>query len=340
MYLLLLLALFAVPVLADWELILDDAYQIAGDGERLYASTEKGIYFSRDDGLTWRTSDFKHPVGVLTGSPDAVYGYSWEHGFMRSVTKGNTWHPKNTGLKVRLWENGKWETRFPHIQQILVTGSGMVIAVAYHQGTWISRDRGDSWHDVTHEWTLGTGIWSMGEFDGYLWLLYSSDTAARSPDEGATWEVIPDWGHGRTIYQFSRVEAWISFKGDLYVGGGGGFGRWREEGLEWEDLSHGLPDDPALRSLVVHRDRIFAGSWQHGVFMFDHHSETWYAAGLSDMSIATGSLVSHRGNLYAAGAARGHDGDHDGIYRAKRPLVSPEGKAAVTWGAIKLGNTK
>ena len=317
---------------ADWKLVKDDAYRIASDGERLYAATERGIYLSRDDGITWRASNFNHPVGVLTGSPDAVYGYSWKHGLMRSVTRGNTWHPKNTGLEVRRWENGKWETRIPHIQQILVTGSGMVIAVGYHQGTWISRDRGDSWHDVTHEWTLGTGIWSMGEFDGYLWLLYSSDTAARSPDEGATWEVIPDWGHRRTIYQFSRVEAWMSFKGDLYVGGGGGFGRWREEGLEWEDLSHGLPAEPALSSLVVHGNHIFAGSFRHGVFMFDHHSETWRPAGLSDMSIPRDGLVTHRGDLFAAVAAAGHDG----LYRANLRFVTPENKSAVTWGAIKV----
>ena len=316
---------------ADWELVKDDAHEIASDGERLYAATEGGIYFSRDDGLTWRTSNFKHPVGVLTGSPDAVYGYSWEHGLMRSVTKGNTWHPKNTGLEVRWWENGKWETRFPHIQQILVTNSGMVIAVAYHQGTWISRDRGDSWHDVTHEWTLGDGIWSMGEFDGYLWAAYSNYLACRSPDEGATWEKIPYWGSG-SIEQFDRIEAWLAFEGNLYVAGRDGFGRWREHDLKWEDLSHGLPDEPALSSLAVHRNRIFAGSWQHGMFMFDHHYETWHPVGLSDMSIPRDGLVTHRGNLFAAVAATGHDG----LYRANLRFVTPENKSAVTWGAIKL----
>ena len=337
-FVLLLLALISASAHAEWELILNDhGGSIASDGERLYVSTDKGMSYSRDDGDTWRLSTYKDWIGNLTAFPGAVYGYSYDHGIMRSVTKGNTWHPKNNGFDL-VWGGRRFY--YPEIKQFLVTASGMVIAVGYHSGTWISRDRGDRWHAVRDEWKvndqrytgfpLGDGIWSMGEFGDYLWALNSTSFAARSPDEGATWESIPDWRDKRSIAQFSRANAWISFKGDLYVGGGGGFGRWREEGLEWEDLSHGLPHDPALSSLVVHRDRIFAGSWRHGVFIFDHHAEMWHPAGLS-LSIPTNSLVSHRGNLYAAAASRGHDG----IYRAKRPFVSSEGKAAVTWGALK-----
>ena len=330
---LLLIALVSVHVHADWELVIDDAYEIASDGERLYAATERGIYFSRDDGITWRASNFKHPVGVLTGSPDAVYAYSYYNGILRSVSKGNTWHPKNNGFDA-VWKGH--ELVYPMIEQIFVTGSGMVIAVGYHSGTWVSRDRGDSWQDVTFEWTaperpLGDGIWSVGKAGGYLWAVHSIDSACRSPDEGATWEMIPYWGRKRSIEQFARVNTWIGFEDNLYVAGDNGFGRWREEGLEWEDLSHGLPAEPALSSLVVHRNHIFAGSFRHGVFMFDHHSETWRPAGLSDMSIPRDGLVTHRGNLFAAVAATGHNG----LYRANLQFVTPENKAAVTWGAIK-----
>ncbi len=338
-FVLLLLALISASAHAEWELILNDhGGSIASDGERLYVSTDKGMSYSRDDGDTWRLSTYKDWIGNLTAFPGAVYGYSYDHGIMRSVTKGNTWHPKNNGFDL-VWGGRRFY--YPEIKQFLVTASGMVIAIGYHSGSWISRDRGDSWHDVTLEWTapqspgypdidLGTGIWSMGEFDGYLWAAYSDHLACRSPDEGATWEKIPYWVDKPSIAQFDRINGWIAFEDNFYVAGGGGFGRWREEGLEWEDLSHGLPHDPALSSLVVHRDRIFAGSWRHGVFIFDHHAEMWHPAGLS-LSIPTNSLVSHRGNLYAAAASRGHDG----IYRAKRPFVSSEGKAAVTWGALK-----
>ena len=59
-----------------------------------------------------------------------------------------------------------------------------VIAVGYHQGSHISRDRGETWHDITlewkyqhdpesNEWFIGAGIWSMTEYDGYLWIAHS-----------------------------------------------------------------------------------------------------------------------------------------------------------------------
>ena len=338
--LLLPLILISAVAHAEWELILDEeTYSIASDGERLYAGTARGILYSRDDGDTWRLSDFKQPAVNLTASPDAIYASTWGLGIIRSVTKGNTWHLKNNGFDPR--------SDYPRVRQFLVTSFGMVIAVS-NAGTWISRDRGDRWHSIIGEWEVkdqygdgfrfGDRIWSMGEFGGYLWALYQGQRALRSPDEGATWETIPDWVHGRTIGQFGWAEVWITFRGEFYVAEGRGFGRWREEGLEWENLSHGLPEVPGLRSGVVYRDRIYAGSWRHdgvlrgdSVFVFDHHAETWYPAGLSDRSIRPGGLVSHRGSLYANVTSHGHQG----VYRAKRPIVSPEGKAATTWGAVK-----
>ena len=72
------------------------------------------------------------------------------------------------------------------------------------------------------------------------------------------------------------------------------------------------------------------------MFMFDHHAETWYPAGLSGMAIYRRELVTHRGTLYASAVAAGHDG----IYRANLQFVTPENKSAFTWGVIKLGNTR
>ena len=197
-YLLLPLILISAVAHAEWERILDElTYSIASDGERLYAGTENGIYYSRDDGYTWRLGDFNDYINGLTASPSAVYGYSSEHGILRSVTNGNTWHWTNKGFGPK-WDGH--DLYYPALRQFLITSSGMVIAVCYGSGTWISRDRGDSWHEVTHEWTLpqapgysdiplGTHIWSMGEHDDHLWAIYSSSLAARSPDEGATWQL-------------------------------------------------------------------------------------------------------------------------------------------------------
>lgn len=217
--LLLPLILISAVAHAEWELILDEeTYLIASDGERLYAGTARGILYSRDDGDTWRLSDFKQPAVNLTASPDAIYASTWGLGIIRSVTKGNTWHLKNNGFDPR--------SDYPRVRQFLVTSFGMVIAVS-NAGTWISRDRGDRWHSIIDEWEVkdqygdgfrfGDRIWSMGEFGGYLWLLYLHGLAARSPDDGATWEALPRGRHVRTIEQFGDVRVWLEFRGNLYV---------------------------------------------------------------------------------------------------------------------------
>ena len=119
--------------------------------------------------------------------------------------------------------------------------------MGYHQGTQISHNRGDSWRDVTSEWKasqgkgspdiiVGTGIFSMTEFDGYLWAAYSNSRAFRSPDNGETWEVIPYWDKG-SIADFDRIHDWAALGDKLCVAGNDGFGRWNEAELMWDNLS-------------------------------------------------------------------------------------------------------
>ena len=322
---------------ADWEHIFPAEYDVllASDGERLYAGTEHGVFFSLDDGSIWRESDLKHGISVIEIGPDAVYAVTYFRGIYRSDTRGNTWHPKNEGML--LFQSDHDDGYHPHVRQILVASSGMVIAVAYHQGTWISRNRGESWHDITEEWivaqgqglpdlNIGNNVYSMTEFDGYLWVAWSASRAMRTADEGATWENIPYWGFG-SIAEFGRIHDWMVLDNNLYAAGSDGFGRWREDGLKWENLSRGLPRDHHIRELAVNRGRIFGAVGRWGVGYFHHSSETWLPAGLRGRWVS--SVVSHRGDLYA--------GTREGIYRAAIPVVQPYNKAATTWARVKQG---
>ena len=213
----------------------------------------------------------------------------------------------------------------------------MVINVGYHQGTHISRDRGDTWRDVTLEWKasqgpgspdiiVGGGIFSMGEFDSFLWAAYSNYRAFRSPDDGDTWEVIPYWDKG-SIAEFGRVYDWADLGDKLYVAGTGGFGRWNEAELRWDHLSRGLPHEPRMKQLAVNRGRIYTVFIQpdRGVWLFDQPSETWVPVGLQHVRVY--SVASHQSDLYA--------GTENGIYRASIPIVHSYGKAPTTWGVIK-----
>ena len=306
------------------------------DGRRLYTSTKDGVYLSDDDGYTWRPTELEHSTMAIAISRNAVYAGTNNRGVFRSDSRGVTWNPINNG--IRPWEaEPDKEIRYPRIETILVTRSGAVITVMYHQGTYTSTDRGDTWHDVIDDWILpgnkerriddfpiATGIWSMTEFDGYLW---ASDSSAghgiyRFPDNGQAWETTSNYGYG-------EVSDWAALDGRLYVGAAHGLARWSEKGPAWEYFFEGLPELPNIRTLAVNRGRLFAGT-DNGVFMFDARSEKFISAGLQDFSV--GDLASHQSDLYAKAYAHG---ELSGIYRASIPVVQPYGKAATTWGDLK-----
>ena len=317
---------------------------LESDGVRLYAIGDTGFYLSFDDGSTWRHREIGRGIEdfymITIGSGDgAVYVVAIDHGVFRSDDGGNTWHPKNKGLALFHKGDPDGSLWYPSLQQILVTDFGAVIAVGYHQGTQISHNRGDSWRDVTSEWKasqgkgspdiiVGTGIFSMTEFDGYLWAAYSNSRAFRSPDNGETWEVIPYWDKG-SIADFDRIHDWAALGDKLYVAGNDGFGHWNEAELMWDNLSRGLPDEPHMKQLAVNRGRIFAAFYRsdRGVWLYDQPSETWFPTGPQHVGVY--SLVSHQSDLYAA--------TENGIYRGSIPSIQPHGKLVTTWARVKQG---
>ena len=308
---------------ANWELLSGTGrygvYTLESDGERLYGGGKEGVYFSLDDGLTWREGDLKRSISAMTVAPDAMYAVTWAHAVYRSDTRGNTWHRIDNGLGT--FRHKRAPKRPPPINQILITRSGMLIAVGFSADTYISRDGGDTWHQNPN---IGTSAYSIAEFGGYIWVARSDSRAMRSADEGDTWENFPDRGSG-SIAEFGRIQDWAVFDNNLYVAGHYGFGRWREEELKWEVLNRGLPKKPCMEHLAIHRRRIFAVVDSWAVAYFDQPSETWEPIGLWHRKVT--SLVPHRGELYAATDL--------GIYRATFPRVQPYNKAAATWGAVK-----
>ena len=330
---------------ADWELIYDidsPFYIIESDGDNLYAAGREGIHVSRTDGNTWHyrevgrfIDDFQ--IHTIASGDGAVYVGAIDRGIYRSDDGGNTWHPKNEGLPPQDLPDGS--SKYPTAHQLLVTDSGDVIAVAFRRGTWISRDRGESWDEVTMQWKvpqapgerdfpLGEAISTMTEFDGYLWAV-NSNRLCRSRDEGDSWAMLPNPDYG-SIANFDNVYDWTELDNRLYAAGGRSFGRWNEAELIWEHLNRGLPVDAAMKELVVNRGRIFASLYIYelGVWLFDQSSETWAPVGPQKAKdVLVYSIVSHGSDLYAA--------TRDGIYRASIPNVQPYGKSAATWGAIK-----
>ena len=365
---------------AEWVLANDtDAagnYLMESDGRDLYGGADDGVYVSRDNGYSWRFADIdpEHDRVWIKGiavDGSTVYAGTDGYGIFRSDNRGNTWKPINKGLRTYITDEG--ETRYPFIQQMLVTRSGTVIAVGYHSGTHTSTNGGDTWRDVSSdwirrkatpklpEWNIGWNIRSMIDFDGYLWALDSSHVVHRSADNGETWLGAAGSVHG-------DATDWVVLDNRLYIAGNSfrapdtGFARWDEAALLWENLAKGLPPDyfeknrrPSfrpytnnpthIRTLAMNRGRIFAGLNLRGVYLFDSRSERWVPAGLQGHTVL--ALVSHESDLYALAHKAEQDSDNYSrdrdptrLYRASIAVVQSYGKAAAIWGAVKQLNVR
>ena len=291
---------------------------------RLYAGTEHGIFVSDDQGRIWRQTagSISYPYSMAIDG-DTVYVGTARAGIFRSDDAGETWKPIRNGLIT--YERDDGELYWGIFQQMLVNFDE-IIAVAYHSGTYVSNDKGETWtavHDIW-DWWGADSIYSMTQFNGYLWSAVSAHDVWRSSDNGRTWEWVQD-------FKSFRVPYWAVLNHRLYAAGRDYVGRWNEKTREWEYLMEGLPTaTEGISSLAVHDGRLYTGlrGWQGrgGVYAFDAESKTWSHAGLDRHSVTV--LQSHDSILYAGTS-------ENGIYAATPQRVHPHAKAVTTWGRVK-----
>ena len=328
------------------------------DGHRLYAVTRNGLYISDEDGRshTWRLTESPERIDTITIDQNYVYAVISGNGMFRSDDRGATWKPINNGIPVKVWDDG-WR-EYPRINQIFVTRSGTVIAVGYARGSWTSTDRGETWHSVRDKWnalqpqTYWDGVAlprerrfpmdflnRMIEFDGILLARDNSVVFYLSRDDGETWEY--------SFLHFNSAIVWAELNNRLYIGGSHGLSRFSQP---WDNiindrydyLPDGLPEGKEVKitlpitALAVHRNILFAGN-SEGVYMFDETTDTSIPVGLHGFRVT--ALISHRSRLYAVvekPAADNPPWHPAGIYEGViTPQVLPNGKTAVTWGAVK-----
>ena len=293
---------------------MESVRSLAAHGFRLYAGSDNGVFVSEDGGNSWFPTSFNDPVSTLTVNGDTIYVGTWVQGVFRSDDAGLTWKPIRNGLRFHEFQDG---TRYyGEVRRILITDNN-IISVMYHNGTYTSTDRGETWHDISTEWSRGNSIYSMTEFDGYLWSAISISAMLRSPDNGKTWE-------GLRRFDYGRVNDWAVLNARLYVAGQAGIGVWNESTQDWEYPVVGLPighpgrpnDPPHVSTFSVHEGRLFAGLRTHGVYVFDVQSETWSSIGTEGTSVY--SLLSHGSGLYAGTAENGI------YYLAKVRTIAPQ----------------
>lgn len=316
----------------------------AAEGNEIYAITSwSGILRTTDNGEHWVVvssnlpDDYDYFAGGLLATSEAVYvSLANGYGVYRSFNQGNSWESASVGIDqsasvlslakigndiyagtdgygIYKTSNGgnSWTVLDPgtttnYYNYLAITGDEMAICAAtYRDGILRSTDGGNSWALSN----VGVDIYDQPR------TLISTDDAFfigtkaglyKSEDHGATWIESDNgiYAHMSPFIGLVSVDS-VLFTGARY---GGGIYRSMDKGLNWENVSEGLPvnTDDLANSFNGTSTTVFAFNQ-----MTTDHGESWQPAnspGMIENHPFYTPWIEHNGELFTINKQMGISG--------------------------------
>ena len=182
-------------------------FSISGDSSNLFVSTEKGIYYSKNNGKEWSfvnniLKNHGSPIRLLYIEPN-LYAAALE-GLFSSTNQGKNWKRDNSGL-INTEVNG-------------ITSSGSALAAGiYQQGIFYSSDNGSTWISISD--SIESNRYANLTHLGNNILFSSYDGLYLSKDSGVAWSKILDqrgqsiqkvFVHDNIIFVYSDLDVLCS----------------------------------------------------------------------------------------------------------------------------------
>ncbi|MFH0736230.1 MAG: choice-of-anchor A family protein [bacterium] len=125
-------------------------WSIIVNNSNIFAATEKGVYYSSNNGTTWSLYSLANKdvrTLLVTNNNTVVYAGIWGEGVFKSTDLGLTWTAKNEGLT------------FKAINSLAENGSGEMFAGTFGGGIYKSSDNAENWTKLNvgydHVWSIG-----------------------------------------------------------------------------------------------------------------------------------------------------------------------------------------
>jgi len=310
-------------------------FEVEFSGDNIIAATEKGIYYSVDEGVTWnikntglsviqcssiithggtiyagvtgiiKSDDYGISFSSANGTPDVLSGTLIsqlipEGTHIYALTgEGEIFYTIDEG-KTWMAEGGG----LGYILQLAVNGS-LVYAVISSQGIYKSTDNGIHWQPANTG--LPSNMCSVTAVDNMIFAGTWDGKIYKSDDYAATWSLA---NTGLTTIKAINV---IFYDRDLLFAGTNGDGLFISDnnGDSWTKITTGIPSDTFLSSILSYGNNFIAGT-SDGVFISSDEGKTWSSANDGLMIDDIKSLCISNGDIYAAVY-------NNGIW--KRPLV-------------------
>ncbi len=283
-----------------------------------------GVFRSTDVGDTWtqHIQGFveKTSIGEMvfdtTGRIYAITG----GGLYYSDTDGDTWNPRNNGLKATttndmicsknnyiiltnqygIFRSGDQGATWTHtldrthqdgVESItLDPKSGKIYACQSFYGFYVSDDDGETWNGIKMQEFIykeieGSAINSQGHF----FVLVIDHGVVRSTDDGNTWDQFEN-----DLTNVRTGPIIIDSEDIIYVASGGVY-RSDDNGETWTEFSSGLELNSAIMDFEIDKDGVlYAANYNGEVYWTNNKGESWqqitengnWGANLSDLAIS------------------------------------------------------
>lgn len=229
----------------DWTLtnLVCGIYDLYIKGDSVYAGTTDGVYFSNDDGTSWKQIGLDNTWVTAVLAIDNFLYAGIEDGVRKSVNHGTSWTETNTGIPNNT-----------HIY-CLAAQDEYIYAGSFESGVYRSDNSGSNWTSVStglpynfvHSLfvdgpTLYASVWWNGVY--------------RSNDNGTSWN--PAGLSEACINEFAK-------SGDSLIAATwqNGIYSSHDQGDNWNDLSSGL-SEPVIESMALTDEYLFIGMYQGG----------------------------------------------------------------------------
>lgn len=261
----------------------------------LFARTQSSLYRSRDQGKTWDTLA-AIPGATLkleAGQGSDLFSLALDRRVFQSTDDGASWQ----ALPRKVAPNG-----FPHalLQSggELFVGTSIGVAASADMDTWSDRNTG-----LTCQLPLGISV--DGEDNVYAFGQHSG--VFRSRDRGDTWQPVFE------TLRNEQPSSLLDLSGGILVcATNSGVHRSEDGGDSWYE-AEGIA--PGLINFVQKgpEGKLYAGSWDSGLFQSTDEGLTWYTISESLDEKRIYALVhTDAGRMFAATLHGVHYSDNDG----------------------------